>query len=723
MPASPLRATQSPRQSMATASHPPPRNAPRKSAVRATPQVFASPSQVLADPSEGTAAFADDHTRKKRRVTFSRRQELTDYDREEPTVNIGRASEMPMPDTPSSTSNLTQSSIESESMSMDMSMTGVFNAPAPPQRTQPMPGSSSTGAFGSYRLSSPRRPSSGRVSNLSRVTSEEDEDSESESGSEEDESMSLDMSMTNVQNVRARTSLPRPPSAPASPSSVGSQSRMSMASPVRQPHSTSTSPARQARLSLASPSRQRVITADQLLDEEEDAINNSIRHDRSRSVASPRGSFNQSMQRPDEEPDFSDDDSEADVEKSIAVQENSAMELTDVHSDPAPPVVSRAELEKTLRETAAAESKNKHMREDWLPKLRALHAELKAKAEKEKARTEAIRSCDPDELANLHQAIEEQSAILSEFRQKKQRSADHLQRIQSRLDEVLVQKQNLLDAISAAREVYQSIQGCTRGEAARLLQEAGNVQKLHLWTAIHLPAATGKSQTSSGRVELLYDSALLLQAELVESGLHAARPSIVGGRFHAAGKMPALKNARVKLCKPEAAGPIQLFAIDVLDEVVQQLTSAACPATEVLRTISNLWLRQAQLQAEVDMLQARWPTTVTRTSAAASWNGLTLSTSLLLKRQRAKIRFVVGCSAAMLLGGAEGEEVAASSGLLEGQAGWEAHPTLVERVYGNVNAEAMAALASDSLERAGNKVGASARLVHTCEEMLAVFDA
>ncbi|KAL9939640.1 hypothetical protein V8E36_001457 [Tilletia maclaganii] len=681
MPASPLRATQSPRQSTATAAKPP-RNAPRKSAVRATPQVFASPSQIITETNENTGIFPDDHTRKKRRVTFSRRQELTDYDREEPTLNIRPASEMPMPDTPSSASNLTQSSVESESMSMDMSMTGVYTAPA--QRTHPSPGGSSvaSSSFASHRLSSPRHPFSGRVSNLSHVSSANDDDEDSDSASDEDESMSMDMSMTNVQNTRRRLSI------------VNNQS-MSMETDVE----------------LESKQEPEADDDDDGTDGEEETIEEAGQE--------------QEQEQEDETAE------EVTADEDLTREENDTSEAT-VELE-----VSRAQLEQTLRDTAAAESKNKNMREYWLPRLRALHAELRAKRDKEQARTEAIKSCDPDVLADLHQAIEEQSAVLNDFRQKKQRAADHLRRIQSRLDEVLDQQHSLQDAIAAAREVCQSISGCTRGEAARLLRESTHLQQLHLWKVVQFPSATGKGQSHGASVKMVYDASVMLHAELVESGVHTARPSIAGPRSNPVGKMPALRNAYVSLCKAEAAGPIQIFAADVLNDIVQQLTASACPAMEILRTISNVWTRQAQLQGEADLLKSRWPTTITRSRSREASDGLTLTSTILLKRRRAKLHFKIGCSVDMLLGaegegdegqvemllGAEGSGKVARHGLLEGQAGWEARLVSVERVYGAINSDTAEQFISECLERSLGQTGSCARLAHACEDLVAALDA
>ncbi|KAE8255725.1 hypothetical protein A4X13_0g2939 [Tilletia indica] len=738
MPGSPLRATQSPRQSTAPTAQSRPRHAPRKSSVRATPQVFASPSQILMDPSENTGLLhVDEHLRKKRRVTFSRRQELTDYDREEPTVNIRPASEMPMPDTPSSanSSNMTQSSVESDSMSMDMSMTGVYHAPQ-----HQSPRGTSTSQSAPYHLSSPRRPSSlGRYSTGTANSDEDDdEDSESESDEEEgegeEESMSMDMSMTGVyhapqpqpqqQQQRSQQSPAKPVSAKSSPAKP-SPAKPSFAKPSpAKPSSAKSSPAKP---SPAKPSPARTPTARSVVPR--------LSLPRRLSAASrySTGSVNSDkhVEAEEEVEDEEEEEEEEEGSEGKSDEEDSMsvdMSLASVHNSvprPRPSTTQSSlprpslapEFEQTLRETAAAEGKNKNLRDDWLPKLRALHAQLKAKAQKESARTEAIKSCDPDELAGLHQAIEEQSAFLSEFRQQKKRAAEQFQRVQSRLDEVLDQKQTLVDAISGAREVYQSIQGCTRGEAARLLQEVGNVQRLHLWTVIRLPE--GKQR--NGRVELVYDSALILQADLVESGLHAARPSIAGGRVHAAGKMPALRNAEIKLCKPQSAGPIQKFAVDVLNEVVKDLTSVACPATEILRTISNVWLRQSQLQGEFDMLQARWPTEVTRTASNFSSAGLTLRSSILLKRLRAKVRFQVGCSAAMLLT-VEGVSEGAGAGLLDGHAGWETNSVRIESVYGAVDSALMTEQVIDCLERSAGQVGPSARLVHACETVLTAYD-
>ncbi|CAD6926756.1 unnamed protein product, partial [Tilletia controversa] len=666
MPASPLKPTQSPRQATASttaAAQHVKRNAPRKSSVRPTPQVFASPSQVLMmDPSENTGAhLVDEHTRKQRRVTFSRRQELTDYDREEPTVNIRPASEMPMPDTPStaaesSTANLTQSSVESESMSMDMSMTGVYQRPG-------------------LTPASPR-------------PARDDEDSSDDDHSSV-ESESMDMSMTDVyQRPGLTAASPRPvrgdeDSIDDDQSSAESQSMEMSMTGVYQPQSSAPASPRMSNTPLSARTPTINLTPSGVYQPQSSArassrMPNTPLSARSSTVnltPSSAGSDSRSMDMSltgvyqPENPvsasrsllvDMDEDNSEDNVEKSVAVLNHNKPE----------PQLSRAELAQTLRDNAVAEGKNKNMREDWLPRLRALHAQLRAKAQKESARTEAIKTCDPDELAGLHQAIDEQSAFLSDSRQKKKRAAEQFQRVRSRLDDVLDQKHALVDAISTAREVYQSIQGCTRGEAARLLQETTQVQRLHLWTVVRLPAESRKQQQQRNTtrvVELVYDAAVVLQAELVESGLHSARSSIAGGRFHAAGKMPALRNAEVRLCKGgEGAGLIQKFAIDVLNEVVRDLTSTACPATEILRTVSNVWLRQSQLQGEFDLLQARWPTELIRTSSPFSSASLVLRSSMLLKRRRAKIRFQAGCSAGMLLT-LEGMGEGARAGLLEGQ--------------------------------------------------------
>ncbi|CAD6902576.1 unnamed protein product [Tilletia controversa] len=689
MPASPLKPTQSPRQATASttaAAQHVKRNAPRKSSVRPTPQVFASPSQVLMmDPSENTGAhLVDEHTRKQRRVTFSRRQELTDYDREEPTVNIRPASEMPMPDTPStaaesSTANLTQSSVESESMSMDMSMTGVYQRPG----------------------LTPASP---------RPARDEEDSSDDDHSSVESESM--DMSMTDVyQRPGLTAASPRPvrgdeDSIDDDQSSAESQSMEMSMTGVYQPQSSAPASPRMSNTPLSARSSTVNLTPSS-------AGSDSRSMDMSLTgVYQPENPVSASRSLL---VDMDEDNSEDDVEKSVAVLNHNKPE----------PQLSRAELAQTLRDNAVAEGKNKNMREDWLPRLRALHAQLRAKAQKESARTEAIKTCDPDELAGLHQAIDEQSAFLSDSRQKKKRAAEQFQRVRSRLDDVLDQKHALVDAISTAREVYQSIQGCTRGEAARLLQETTQVQRLHLWTVVRLPAESRKQQQQRNTtrvVELVYDAAVVLQAELVESGLHSARSSIAGGRFHAAGKMPALRNAEVRLCKGgEGAGLIQKFAIDVLNEVVRDLTSTACPATEILRTVSNVWLRQSQLQGEFDLLQARWPTELIRTSSPFSSASLVLRSSMLLKRRRAKIRFQTGCSAGMLLT-LEGMGEGARAGLLEGQAGWETDSVRVEGVYGGVDSTAMTAQVVDCLERFAGQVGPSSRLVHACDTLLAIYD-
>ncbi|KAK0546700.1 hypothetical protein OC845_004458 [Tilletia horrida] len=776
---SPLRPTQSPRQATANDNRSKQRNAPRKSAVRATPQVFASPSQILADPTDqAQTALAnvagrpslggapDDHTRKKRRVTFSRRQELTDYDREEPTVNIRPASEMPMPDTPSTQSNLTQSSVESESMSMDMSMTGIYNQ-TPVSAHSSHRASSSFASPGSsmsisgYRLSSPHRPSMGRSSVGSARSSayDDDEDSE-EDDDDEDQSMSMDMSMTNVQNaVRPRSSIslyqsrqslkPQDVSSARSRPSVSfNQSRQSLnpqeLSSARPRPSVSFNQSRhslgseQAELSRRSPAAQdpvrsrRSSVAQPIETEAQNAGELSMRsrHSLSQQPDRSRHSLNSSdVSRARSSPPLQKVDADlsgASTHHPESMDISTGAEQQDESDD------SEADVELQLQDTTVEVQK--------------------------RARMEAIQACDQEVLADLHEAIDEQASVLNDYRQKRQRANDQLERIQARLNEVLGQKQVLVEAIASARDVYQSIQASTGGsskmgnggplESARLLHGfEKKIPGLHRWTVNLKPNAQLNKRVGAGSmaspVEMVYDSVLILQATLDRNSAAAqAVEAAKGGRrsssaMSAMSKMPLLRHAQVQLARGTPAGStrvIQDFAVDVVNDTLQQLTATACSSALVMRTVSHIWQRQTQVQGEFAFLQARRPTEVIRietTGVPVSMDdsasdrdvnnqALMLSSTVVLKRLRAKIRFHVGCSADMFAGIRVGE--GAELEYLDGPAGWEAHTAVIEGVYGDVDSEAMMDQAIECLERSSGQVGPYARLVHACDTLSAIYD-
>lgn len=274
----------------------------------------------------------------------------------------------------------------------------------------------------------------------------------------------------------------------------------------------------------------------------------------------------------------------------------------------------RADQERVLGKRATLE-------DELLPTLRERHAELKQRVDEARARQEAIRQCDPEELKQLHASIDEQDHVLQTMRAKQRDVADQLARVRSRVDESYAKREQTEELIRAARVVSDQIHGCTPGEAVRLGRRIRQLETLLQWSL------TNKTSTL---LQLVFARTLNVAIEL-------------DGRR--GGHSGTVKRVAISPARPVEASPMHMAAICVIRSHLEAHTPACVP--DVLRTTARLWHVYLQARAQVDRLRLHVPVLVTPSRDDVHDTALDVVAPVLLEHAQAKVHVHVDMDLAL----------------------------------------------------------------------------
>ena len=274
----------------------------------------------------------------------------------------------------------------------------------------------------------------------------------------------------------------------------------------------------------------------------------------------------------------------------------------------------RADQERVLGKRTMLEN-------ELLPALRERHAELKQRVDEARARQEAIRQCDPEELKQLHASIDEQDHVLQTMRAKQRDVADQLARVRSRVDESYAKREQTEELIRAARVVSDQIHGCTPGEAVRLGRRIRQLETLLQWSL------TNKTSTL---LQLVFARTLNVAIELD------------GRRGDHSG---TVKRVAISPVRPVEASPMHMAAICVIRSHLEAHTPACVP--DVLRTTARLWHVYLQARAQVDRLRLHVPVLVKPSRDDVHDTALDVVAPVLLEHAQAKVHVHVDMDLAL----------------------------------------------------------------------------
>ncbi|SPO34584.1 uncharacterized protein PSFLO_00055 [Pseudozyma flocculosa] len=339
------------------------------------------------------------------------------------------------------------------------------------------------------------------------------------------------------------------------------------------------------------------------------------------------------------------------------------------------------------------EEKREVLGQKLLPPLRTRHLELQRELNAARRRQKEIEECDQDELKSLYASIEEQHEVLESMRAKLDETTQSHQRVLKRLHENEEKMASASDMIAKARAVCDQIQGCTRGEARRLLGEIRNLEKLHLVRIARVGVAPKeKKDEERSAIEVVMDGWLLvsLTLDLVNAGaVEAVSLQSVSEKGSAASEVDLIRQAAVGILRAEFQ-----------KEKPQN-------AVLILRRIFKTLIRHRHLQAEIEHLRCRFPLQLVATGGDASSTGderhLSLRASVLLPRQRSKIVIQARSNLACIA---------------SDQPTFEPDQVRVETVYGPADALAMSTQILDCLA-ADPTIGSLGR---ACLETVETFD-
>lgn len=261
------------------------------------------------------------------------------------------------------------------------------------------------------------------------------------------------------------------------------------------------------------------------------------------------------------------------------------------------------------RDAERVHARRIELAEHVVPALRARHAELRRRVDEARARQQAIRECNPDELRELHASIDEQDHVLQTMRAKQRDVADQLSRVHARLEETAARHAQTEELIRAARVVSDQIHGCTPGEAVRLERQISHLELLLEWSL------TSKTSTLW---QFVYARALNVAIEL-------------DGRRSSDGA--AVKRVAISPVHPDASH-MHMAAV----AVIRAHMDAHAPASvvDVLRRVAQLWHVYVEARAQIDRLRTYMPVTISPSQDDAVDTAVDVQADVLLERARAK---------------------------------------------------------------------------------------
>ncbi|SNX81449.1 uncharacterized protein MEPE_00154 [Melanopsichium pennsylvanicum] len=357
-------------------------------------------------------------------------------------------------------------------------------------------------------------------------------------------------------------------------------------------------------------------------------------------------------------------------------------------------------------------TKKEQLQQEILPVLRVKHAKLKADLALAKQRHAEIENCDGEELKGLHGSIEEQHEVLEGMRAKLMDVEEQHERLLVRLEENREKMAAAQEMVDKAHATVDQIQGYTRGEAGRLLREIRNLEKLHLVRILDngfdptLDGAEKGAESAdhgSGNrdVVLILDNWLQVSMSLVASSTSKTLPGNSKiSRIQLKQKGTRASHEDTNLVRKLAVEILQTdFEVEFADGILKD-------ALVVLRRISQTLIRQRILLAEIEHLRCRFPVQLlgepAKHTAKTILNGTSSDTSLSTDSAWTTMHHEISLQATILLPNRRSKILITATSDLKGVGDSRsillADSVKVERVYGEVDAEAMSLQILDCIE-------------------------
>ncbi|PWZ02897.1 hypothetical protein BCV70DRAFT_197155 [Testicularia cyperi] len=361
-------------------------------------------------------------------------------------------------------------------------------------------------------------------------------------------------------------------------------------------------------------------------------------------------------------------------------------------------------------------TKRQQLQQELLPVLRAKHAQLKADLASAKTRQAEIETCDADELRGLYSSIEEQHEVLESMRGKLLDVEEQHQRLLMRLEENRERMAVAQEMVDKAHATVDQIQGYTRGEAGRLLREIRNLEKLHLVRVLD-NGFEGQPDADENDEQQQQQSAAHGDAKevvlVLDGWLQVAMT--LNGAFGPSATASA-RVSRIKLkqknTRTTEAGTntVRKLSVEILqrDFDADFADGVAQDGLVILRKISQTLIRQRILLAELEHLRCRFPVQLLPAKAAARASAGTVTTSSSSSSAASSASFdldvesEVMLQASILLPNKRSKIVITATSDLKG-AGENrsillADSVKVDKIYGDVDAEAMSLQILDCIE-------------------------
>ncbi|KAI8995444.1 Spc7 kinetochore protein-domain-containing protein [Trametes punicea] len=225
--------------------------------------------------------------------------------------------------------------------------------------------------------------------------------------------------------------------------------------------------------------------------------------------------------------------------------------------------------------------------QDILPALREEYAEVTRLLEQEQADIDEIENSDKDYLNELKATIAEQSTEIEAFRADVSEAKAKLERLDEKLAEIEVQKQEVMTAIAQAKHVIHIQKESTSAEVFRLKDELEALHDLHLWRPV---------KHTADLIEFIY-----------ASKYHVSLPCRNYKPILAQATIVRTKHSKLKErdAFPQFTDLMLKTARNLIGECDEKLE-----IKQVLERLGDFWASCAQLRSQLTFLSIKYPLTI-----------------------------------------------------------------------------------------------------------------
>ncbi|KAL0950761.1 hypothetical protein HGRIS_007529 [Hohenbuehelia grisea] len=259
--------------------------------------------------------------------------------------------------------------------------------------------------------------------------------------------------------------------------------------------------------------------------------------------------------------------------------------------------------------------------EALVPTLEQEFADVMKELELEQAEVDDIEASDQEYLNELKASIAEQDIEVDALRTEVSESKAHLGRLQERLQEIEVQKEEFASAIASADRLLHTQKSSTTAEIFRLRDELEALEDLHMFRA----------------VKVAPDSFDYVYASRFSVSIPCQNYQPIPGKVY----ITKLDNMRYKYKDdyPQLAD----FFLQVAAARINQMSTRT--VRQIVRALANHWNACLSLRAQIDLLSVKYPVKMLfRSDAEGAVPGdLQARTMVIFPKAKAKayISFVV----------------------------------------------------------------------------------